>query len=74
MTYHSSIQPEDDDGNLGVGVNLRRCILLSHEGWFGAARAGRIAAGRAADFDHSRLDATRFCIYFNHSRADVDVA
>ncbi len=67
------IQPENDDGNIGVGVNLRRCILLSHEGWLGAARAGRIAAGRAADFDHSRLDATRFCIYFNHRRAGVDV-
>jgi hypothetical protein len=67
------IQPEDEHGNIGVGVNLRRCILLSHEGWLGAARAGRIAAGRAEQFDHARLEATRFCIYFNHRRAGVDV-
>jgi hypothetical protein len=48
------IQPEDEHGNPGVGINLRRCILLSHEKWLEAARAGRIAAGRSSDFDHSR--------------------
>jgi hypothetical protein len=57
------IQPEDEHGNIGVGVNLRRCILLSHEGWLAAAQAGRIAAGRAQGFDHSRLDATHCSIY-----------
>jgi hypothetical protein len=68
------IQPEYEHGNIGVGVNVRRCILLSHEGWLGAARAGRIAAGRAEAFDHARLDTTHFFIYFNHMWAGMEVA
>jgi hypothetical protein len=68
------IQPEDEHGNIGVGVNLRRCILLSHEGWLGAARAGRIAAGRAEQFDHSRSDATHWFVYFNNKWSGADVA
>ena len=50
------IQPETDEvsGNRGVGVNLRRCILLSHPSWLAAAQAGRIVAGKGPDFDHSK--------------------
>jgi hypothetical protein len=49
------IQPEDEHGNPGVGVNLRRCILLSHERWLvAAARARRIAIVRWRDPDLER--------------------
>lgn len=47
------IQPDEGQGtNTGVGINRRRCILVSHLDWLTAAQLGRRMAGRG--LDHSK--------------------
>ena len=57
------IQPDSGEGtNIGVQINRRRCILLSHPEWLKAAQLGRVVAGRG--LDHSKYVA---CSLAQHS-------
>jgi len=57
------IQPDEGEGtNIGVQINRRRCILMSHPDWLRAAQLGRVVAGRG--LDHAKYVA---CSLAQHS-------
>jgi len=74
MKVQCEAETAEITGKPGVGVNLRRCILLTHANWLAAAKASRIAAGKGAEFDHSRSVLCAFYCAVFHMRADADAA
>jgi len=66
---------EGETLNIGVGINRRRCILVSNLDWLTAAQLGRRMAGRGLDHAKSVVPTLcAFCTVCSHTSSGASAA